>query len=379
VAVARVAPRDYALAPGQEAISVGCNHGADPSVIHSRITSINRYLGPPNLQVAGQSVEGRSGGGIFSAEGLVIGVCNAAEPTDNESFCAALAAVHQQLDEAGLTFVYDASQAEDAALLAAGQAAPAIPGPNATSQPAAPGRSAADVALAAGGGAEREAISGKAQPAAAGGQTPPLLAQTTIPPCRLVPSTAQERAIGLSSPPTSRWLPEPGRWGSVGGQDSPAHCAAPGTPVENGRQAAPAPSHAPPTDWVAVSAPQQAENRSPQGISPQEQALVAKLRPHLAAGEAVVLVIQPQADGSAAAEIVALDGGSPALRDQLGSLLRQPRQLTSLELPHGGRPDSHLGPHDGSARLVPVASQRLTAVRAPRPRPVPPCWRAPDR
>ena len=47
--------------------SVGCNNGEDPTVQRSRINSLDRFLGPPNLQVAGQPIIGRSGGGLFSA------------------------------------------------------------------------------------------------------------------------------------------------------------------------------------------------------------------------------------------------------------------------------------------------------------------------
>jgi hypothetical protein len=70
------------------------------------VTSLNKFLGPANLQVAGQPVQGRSGGGLFSAGGLVIGVCNAADPADNEGLFAAAGTIHAQLDLAGLASVY---------------------------------------------------------------------------------------------------------------------------------------------------------------------------------------------------------------------------------------------------------------------------------
>ena len=70
------------------------------------MTARDKYLGPPNIEVGGLPVQGRSGGGLFSNEGLVIGVCNAADPEDNEGLYAALPSIHQQLDDAGLSFVY---------------------------------------------------------------------------------------------------------------------------------------------------------------------------------------------------------------------------------------------------------------------------------
>jgi thiol-disulfide isomerase/thioredoxin len=92
--------------PGEPVLSVGCDGGADPTVHHSRVTGVDKYLGPANVQVAGQPVQGRSGGGLFAADGTLIGVCNAADPTDNEGLFAALPAIHEQLEEAGLAFVY---------------------------------------------------------------------------------------------------------------------------------------------------------------------------------------------------------------------------------------------------------------------------------
>lgn len=111
VTVAPVAPQGQAISPGVQVITVGCNHGGPATALHSRIASIDKFLGPPNLQVAGAPVEGRSGGGLFTNDGLVIGVCNAADPADNEGLYAALASIHQELDEAGLTAIYAARPA----------------------------------------------------------------------------------------------------------------------------------------------------------------------------------------------------------------------------------------------------------------------------
>lgn len=105
----RVAPSGYAVDIGQTVINVGCNHGDDPTVRRNKVTARDKYLGPPNIEVAGLPVQGRSGGGLFSLEGYVIGVCNAADPQDNEGLYAALASIHKQLDEANLSFIYDAT------------------------------------------------------------------------------------------------------------------------------------------------------------------------------------------------------------------------------------------------------------------------------
>ena len=102
----RVGTPDRRVAPGESVVTVGCNGGADPTIHHSRITAVDKYLGPANVQVAGQPVQGRSGGGLFAIDGTLIGVCNAADPADNEGLFAALPSIHEQLEDAGLAFVY---------------------------------------------------------------------------------------------------------------------------------------------------------------------------------------------------------------------------------------------------------------------------------
>jgi len=106
VTAARVAPPGYRVGQGEPVVSIGCNNGGAPTAVRSRITAVDRYAGPPNLQVAGQPVEGRSGGGLFSADGLVIGVCNARDPSDQEGYYAAIPSIHAELDRAKLAFVY---------------------------------------------------------------------------------------------------------------------------------------------------------------------------------------------------------------------------------------------------------------------------------
>ena len=127
VVAARVAPPGFQIANGDPVVTVGCNNGDDPSVQHTRVRAQDKFLGPPNLEIDGLPVEGRSGGGLFTPDGTVIGVCNAADPTDNQGMYAALASIHNELDEAGLAYVY---QSPEGTLLA-GQNAPTSASPRA--------------------------------------------------------------------------------------------------------------------------------------------------------------------------------------------------------------------------------------------------------
>ena len=111
VTAARVAPAGHRTAPGETVINVGCSHGAEPTARDSQIAALDRFLGPPNLQVAGQPVQGRSGGGLFTADGLVIGVCNAADPSANEGLYAALGSIHTALNGARLSMIFWMSMA----------------------------------------------------------------------------------------------------------------------------------------------------------------------------------------------------------------------------------------------------------------------------
>jgi thioredoxin len=115
---ARLAPSGFRVQRGEAVVSIGCDNGSEPSARVSRVSAIDKYLGPPNLEVSGQPVQGRSGGGLFNADGCLIGVCNAADPSDNEGLYAASASIQAILDREGLSAVY---RQQDTQLAAAGQ------------------------------------------------------------------------------------------------------------------------------------------------------------------------------------------------------------------------------------------------------------------
>jgi S1-C subfamily serine protease len=103
---APVAPTGMTVNKQDPAFSVGCDKGADPTIRQTKITNLNRYVGPPNIEAAGEPTIGRSGGGLFSREGYLIGVCNCADEQDNEGIYAAIESIHSQLEKAGLEDLY---------------------------------------------------------------------------------------------------------------------------------------------------------------------------------------------------------------------------------------------------------------------------------
>jgi len=125
----RVAGKGPTFHPGASVFSIGCDRGGAPELSRGRILAVNRYLGPANLVVSGRPVDGRSGGGLFSETGELIGVCNAADPELNEGLYAAAETVHEELDSAGLGFIYRNARLAVASTDSTRNATPRVPEP----------------------------------------------------------------------------------------------------------------------------------------------------------------------------------------------------------------------------------------------------------
>ena len=81
----------------QSVYSIGCGGGDPPSREDIYVTALNRYLGPDNIECTGEPLQGRSGGGLFNADGEVVGVCVAADPRDERGLYAGLRVIHDLL------------------------------------------------------------------------------------------------------------------------------------------------------------------------------------------------------------------------------------------------------------------------------------------
>lgn len=107
IPVARLIPKNRALTEGQRVFSWGCDHGALPSRRDSQISKLNRYTGAANVEVDGEPVVGRSGGGLFDDRGELIGVCYAASPVYKEGLYNAAEVVYFELAKLGLQRLFN--------------------------------------------------------------------------------------------------------------------------------------------------------------------------------------------------------------------------------------------------------------------------------
>ena len=286
VQTARIAPAGYRVGQGEPVITAGCSHGQPPTLLYSRITSVDRYNGPPNLQVAGQPVQGRSGGGLFTRDGLLIGVCNAADPQDREGFFAALGSIHAMLDGHNLAFVYQGAGHQGAESAAVAQSTP--PASNSDAQHRRPDRAAdraAGLVAPTGGNASAgnlpEQVLGQPyRPGSTGPRRP------GDPPFRFAATAPDGRLIGFLG---------------VGADTPSAIAEATGT-------------------------------GQPSGV---ELAALGAVRSALSEGGEVILIVRSRRDPQARSQVITIDNPSPEFLRQLASEASTPppgRELTSLQV-----------------------------------------------
>ena len=92
---------------GINVFSIGCDHGQDPTIRHSQIKNRAAYDGSLKYDIFGRPVDGRSGGGLFTESGHLIGVCNAAAVEVDEGIYSALDTLYWQLAATGLEHLFD--------------------------------------------------------------------------------------------------------------------------------------------------------------------------------------------------------------------------------------------------------------------------------
>jgi hypothetical protein len=97
-----VAGLDEAVRVNDPVVSIGCSSGELPTIEQLRVTTLNRYLGPDTVECTGVPVQGRSGGGLFTTQGHVVGICTNADPREKRGVYASLRPIHDLLRSADL-------------------------------------------------------------------------------------------------------------------------------------------------------------------------------------------------------------------------------------------------------------------------------------
>ncbi|MDR2437852.1 MAG: trypsin-like peptidase domain-containing protein [Planctomycetaceae bacterium] len=118
-----IAPLQYRILPKQRVLSVGCDGGANPTVREHYVMSTDR-IGTPRenvlpfhyIQVFGAPVSGRSGGGLFTEEGYLIGVCNTADPVQNDGHFVPPPIIRHVLQSMQLSEIYENPSLTDSSL-----------------------------------------------------------------------------------------------------------------------------------------------------------------------------------------------------------------------------------------------------------------------
>ena len=103
----KIAPPQSIIEPGNSIFSLGCDHGDDPTIRHSRIKNRAAYDGAIKYDIFGRPVDGRSGGGLFNDRGELIGVCNAAAVEVDEGIYTALDTLYWQLAKVNLEHLFE--------------------------------------------------------------------------------------------------------------------------------------------------------------------------------------------------------------------------------------------------------------------------------
>jgi thiol-disulfide isomerase/thioredoxin len=123
LAAARVVPAYWEPKARMRMLTVGCSEGQDATAWQTMILDpkMRGLAGNPAYQAiecVTAPKQGRSGGGLFTTNGYIAGVCNFAEPRGNHGLYATPRSIYSMLDRNGLMALYAPVQRGSAALLA---------------------------------------------------------------------------------------------------------------------------------------------------------------------------------------------------------------------------------------------------------------------
>ncbi len=109
IAAQAVAARDHVF-------SIGCGGGDDPTKLQHLVTSTTKYR--DFVECTGTPIQGRSGGGLFTKDGKLAGVCVFADPAARRGLYAGLDTISRLLEQCGLNWLQpDSAVASDSETL----------------------------------------------------------------------------------------------------------------------------------------------------------------------------------------------------------------------------------------------------------------------
>ncbi len=112
---------------GDHVFSAGCGGGDPPTKLQHIVTKTTGYQ-EDIVECTSTPVQGRSGGGLFTTDCQVVGVCILADPNGRRGLYMGLKTIHGLLDQCGLTHLYRrGSDSTAKATLAANSKAPKLP------------------------------------------------------------------------------------------------------------------------------------------------------------------------------------------------------------------------------------------------------------
>ena len=101
-----VAAADATVSRGERSFSIGCDHGEPPTIRRTAIKNRAKYDGEIKYDIFGRPVDGRSGGGLFTEDGQLIGVCNAAAVEVDEGIYSGIDTIYWQFAQTNLTDLF---------------------------------------------------------------------------------------------------------------------------------------------------------------------------------------------------------------------------------------------------------------------------------
>lgn len=116
----RVVPATWKPQPQMPMFTVGCSHGKDATawstrILQPRVNMSNVQTRQPftTIKCAYQPYEGRSGGGLYTTDGYVAGVCDFADPNEHTGLYATPESIYALLDRNNLMALYQPVKPRD--------------------------------------------------------------------------------------------------------------------------------------------------------------------------------------------------------------------------------------------------------------------------